>query len=291
MILDANSVGELVDRLAARGEKGRVRRVFRSSAYLESRGGLVLLLRGALKSPMTVNVLDGHSFFDELAVDERFEARDGQLRVGDTRIRLSHAERFRSELRRKQKLKMISGTEITRGATALKLLYSTSDAALTFVGGEVFSSFADRVLRPLAAGEYAQARRLPNYSGLLGSGTGFTPAGDDVVAGFTAAFNFYARGTGKRPILLPAEELRRRTVLESAWLVDYAQRGYVDDGLQGLILAGFRGEQLGFREKLHNLASRGHTSGLDMSLGVLMLLACVSEGHALESFLQALVEL
>jgi hypothetical protein len=88
-------------------------------------------------------------------------------------------------------------------------------------------------------------------------------------------------------------ELKKRTVPESASLVDYAQRGYVDEGLEKLILAGLRNRPRQFRAELSELASRGHTSGLDMSLGVLLLVACVGDivrhGAALESSLQALV--
>jgi uncharacterized protein DUF2877 len=292
LILDATSVGELVLRIAAKGAKGRVRRLFRSSAYLETRGGLVLLLRGTLKSPMTVNVADGPNFIETLSVEDVFEAKRSELRIGETRIRLGGAEPFRSGLLEGKAVEPISAVEIARCASALKLLYSASEASLDLVSGRAFDAFADRVLRPLAAGRSEQAHRFPNYVGLLGSGTGFTPAGDDFVAGFTAAFNFRARGSGITPIHLPLKEIRKRTVGESAFLVDYAQRGYVDEGLQQLILAGFGGKPLLFRAQLSELASRGHTSGLDMSLGVLMFLACVSDrtkrGRTLESALGVL---
>ena len=292
MILDAISVGELAHALATGRAKGIVRRVFHSSVYLESSGGLVLLLRGALKSPMTINVVEGPDFIQALKVDEAFQTGDGVLRLGETEVRLDAADVFRSALLNPRRADPISGAEIVRGAASLKLLYSASEAALDFASGRAFRAFADSVLRPLAMGRTEQARSFSNYVGLLGSGTGFTPAGDDFVAGFTAAFNYHARGTGEATILLSLAELRGRTVRESAALVDYAQRGYVDEGLQSLILAGLDGKPLQFRAHLSELASRGHTSGLDMSLGVLMLLASVSdrtrEGRALESSLEVL---
>ena len=288
MNLDAKSVGELVQSIAAKGARGRVRRVFRTSAYLETRGGLILILRGTLRSPMTVNVVSGPHFIEELKINDRFELNSKELRLGGNRIRIDGAESFRSSLLKTKKVKPISGVEIVKAASSLKLLYSASEVSLDLVTGQAFNEFCDVVLRPLAAGRPEQAYRLPNYASLLGSGTGFTPAGDDFVAGFTAAFNFSARGIGKNPILLPLAELRRRTVLESAFLLDYAQRGYVDENLQRLILAGFDNEPLQFRAEISELASRGHTSGLDMSLGVLVLLACARHGKTLESALEAL---
>ena len=201
---------------------------------------------------------------------------------------------FRSGLLGAHRNRPISEAEIVKTANALKLLYSASETSLGLATSRDFEVFADSVLRPLAAGRLAQVYRLPNYLGLLGRGAGFTPAGDDLVAGFSAAFNYYARGEGEAVVVLPLAELKRRTVAESAALVAYAQRGYVDEGMQKLILAGFGDEPLQFRTLVSDLASRGHTSGLDMSLGVLVLLACVSDlakhGRALESSLEVLID-
>jgi hypothetical protein len=62
--------------------------------------------------------------------------------------------------------------------------------------------------------------------------------------------------------------------------------------MERLILSGLGGGPAEFRSKISELASRGHTSGLDMSLGVLLMLACASDlarhGSALESFLEEL---
>ena len=191
-----------------------------------------------------------------------------------------------------QPIKPISESELARGATALKLLYSASEPSLDFVRGEAFRGFAETVLRPFAKGIEDQLYPFKSYSGLIGNGTGFTPAGDDVVAGFAAAFNHYAKGKGRKAILLPLALLKKHTVQESAVLLDYAQRGYVDEGLERLILSGLANRPLQFRKQISELASRGHTSGLDMSLGVLLLVAVASDllrqGTALESSLRAI---
>ena len=158
--------------------------------------------------------------------------------------------------------------------------------------GQAFERFVRSVLKPFARGSLDQAYVFRNYIGLIGNGTGFTPAGDDLVAGFTAAFNRFAKVTGRAAISLPITELRRRTVRESASLVDYAQRGYVDETMERLILSGLGNKPAQFRAELSGLASRGHTSGLDMSLGVLLLVAAagdyISHGTALESSLGAI---
>lgn len=293
MIQNATSIGELVHALAAKGAKGGVRRIFRNSAYLASKGGLVLLLRGELRSPMTINLGAGPDLMEALSVGLAFCLRPAALRLGEMEIRLDRATVFRSAFVVRP-INPIDEAEIVKGATALKLLYSASESALELVKGEAFGEFVKSVLRPLAHGSLGQVYRFRGYSGLIGNGSGFTPAGDDLVAGFTAAFNHYAKGADAAAISLPLAELRRRTVSESASLVDYAQRGYVDEGLERLILAGLGNKPLQFRAQLTELASRGHTSGLDMSLGVLLLVAGISDymrqGGALEPSLGELVD-
>ena len=292
MMLNATSVGELVRSLADKGAKGKVTRIFRNSAYLESRGNLILLLRGGLRSPMTVNLAASPDFVQRLSTRQAFELRHDSLDLEEMNIRLGDAPTFNSSLMEGQRTDPIAEGDVARAATALKLLYSASQPSLDLVKGKAFGDFVSAVLRPFAHGKLDQVYLLRNYLGLIGNGTGFTPAGDDLVAGFAASFNHYARGTSRAPISLSLAELRKRTVKESASLLDYAQRGFVDEGLERLILSGLGNKPLQFRAQLSELASRGHTSGLDMSLGVLLLVAvlgdCINHGTALESLLRAI---
>lgn len=293
MILDPTSVGELVRSLAVGGANGGVKRIFRSSAYLDAKEGLILLLRGELRSPMTINLGAGPELLGKLTVGQAFDLRPTALRLGETEIRLDRATTFRSSLLNARPADPIAEDEVVRGATTLKLLYSASEAALGLVKGQAFGEFARAALRPATKGRLDQLHRFSSYSGLIGSGSGFTPAGDDLVAGFTAAFNRFAMGAGAVKISLPLAELRKRTVSESASLVDYAQRGYVDEGLERLILAGLGNDPQQFRGQIIGLADRGHTSGLDMSLGVLLSIAVINDytrhGRALETSLAALI--
>jgi hypothetical protein len=292
MIQEATDVGELVQTLAVRGAEGKVKRIFRSSAYLEAEGGLVLLMRGALRSPMTINIDGGEDFAEVLAVGGRFELNPGRLKSGELEVILNRAKIYKSALGGGQPVSPIAEPEMIRAATMLKLLYAVSDASLDLVEGRALEEFAKTVLRPLAGGRVEPAFKMVNYLQLIGSGTGFTPAGDDFIAGFISAFNHAAAGVGERRISLPVSELSNRTVSESATLLDYAQRGYVDEGLELLILAAFGDRPKAFLDELIVLARRGHTSGLDMSLGVLMAAAAMRDRGkrqgALESTLREL---
>lgn len=287
MIQEATFVGELVRALADRGTQGRVSRAFHSSAYIKVKDGVVLLLRGGLRSPMTVNIGGRGDLRKVVAVGDRFEINGQSLSSRRLLVGLGHARTHRSRLAGSEAADPMTETDIVKAATALRQLYSVSNAGLSLVEGKALEKFVSNVLLPFTGGDPRGVYAAGNYRELLGSGTGFTPAGDDLIAGFVASFNLVAKAIGADKITLPVGDLAVKTVPESAAIMDYAQRGYVDEGLESLILAAFRNEPEEFRGHIFDLAKRGHTSGLDMSLGVLLAVASVGDhergGHALES--------
>lgn len=290
--MKAEGIGELVRSLAARNAKGRVTRTFRNSAYLEHGNGIILLLRGGLHSPITVNIGSVPDFARAFAPGERFALDAACLRVGKTVVDIRGAHLFKSTLLHQSPIEPIAERAIVKSAAGLKLLYSASRGALELVGGRAFSEFAETVLEPIARGDTEGAYSFDNYLGLLGTGSGFTPSGDDLVVGMTSSFNFFARGSRRRRIELPLAKLLGRTVRESAYILDYAQRGFVDETVERLILSGLGNMPAKFRARISELANRGHTSGLDLSLGVVLMVAAVSDlmkhGAALGSVLMAI---
>ena len=96
---------------------------------------------------------------------------------------------------------------------------------------------------------------------LIGRGSGLTPLGDDVLAGWAAAS--YALGA---PVTLP--DARGRTTLLSATLLDCAQRGEVLPEFRALVVALHRpGDRDALRDAAVALAEVGHTSGSGLLLG------------------------
>lgn len=99
---------------------------------------------------------------------------------------------------------------------------------------------------------------------LLGRGSGLTPLGDDVLAGWAAAS--YALG-------VPVTHLdtRPRTTLLSATLLDCAQRGEVLPEFRALVVAlhgdDGRADQDDVGDAAAELAAVGHTSGAGLLLG------------------------
>jgi len=75
---------------------------------------------------------------------------------------------------------------------------------------------------------------------------------------------------------LPRELVFSRTIPESAAILGYALRGYVDEGMERLVLKTLAGGE-GFSDELLGVACRGHTSGIDMALGVLLCEAAMAD--------------
>lgn len=292
MILKATSIGELVLRQVSRRRKGRVTRVFRNSAYVETADGFILVLLSRLRSPMTVNLDHGGGLEGSLSAGEVCHFEEDTIRFGSLTLLLKGAAVYRSSLRRGVPFKPVAARELVKGASMLRLLYDVSPPALDLVGNESFRKFIRSVLVPLSRGHSDGAYLPSNYYPLIGLGSGFTPAGDDFVSGFTAAFNYVARWKGDRRISLPTSALLARTLPESTTILEYAQRGYVDEDLERLIQSAAGSSQRGFTDELLGVARRGHTSGLDMSLGVVLSVAAIRAGighdGALEKALRAL---
>jgi hypothetical protein len=293
MIQGAKAVGELVRALAERGAEGRVSREFGSSVYIRTgEKDFILLLRGGLRSPMTVNIGGCGDLREVVSVGERFTLDRQSLSSSGLSVKIGRACIHRSRLMGSESICPVAEGEIVWAAKALGLLYSVSAAGLSLAEGKPLEDFVKEVLLPFARGDSEEVCAACNYSSLIGSGAGFTPAGDDFVTGFVSSFNHAAHAVGTNKVVLRLGELSAGTVQESASIIDYAQRGYVDEGLENLILASFGGAPRPFRDGLLDLADRGHTSGLDMSLGVLLAVAAVRDhwmgGHALKASFNAL---
>ncbi len=286
MILNATDVGELVVSLPSRQPEGRVSRVFRNSAYIQAGDELMLLLHGDLRSPINVNLSPSENLEELLSVEGRCRLVDGEMTFDKLTVRTKGAKVYRSGLGAATSSSPVTGTVLVKGIEMLRLLYGAARSDLDIFSGKSFLQFVDSVLSPLSRGDLTEAHVFPHYLPLIGAGGGFTPAGDDFVGGFTAAFNHVARATGDAEIQFSRSELTGRTVPESAALIHYAQRGYVDEELEHLIVSTFGGRRERFFQDLLQVAKRGHTSGIDMSTGVLLAAAGIRDRATKEGALE-----
>jgi len=117
--------------------------------------------------------------------------------------------------------------------------------------------------------------------GLVGLGTGSTPAGDDVLVGMLAGFTAFERISNEAKTSLFGLRAARRaaetreTPLPSAQMVAAATNGAVSEPVLELLSALASESELNVRKATRSLASQGATSGLEMLSGLLQALDCL----------------
>jgi hypothetical protein len=100
-----------------------------------------------------------------------------------------------------------------------------------------------------------------------GRGPGFTPAGDDFIAGVLAVHNWVLLGLKLGAPLIPGPEYRKLTTWTSFKLMECNARGLVDVEAQDLINSIAGGDVLHYADSVRRIAKRGHTSGIDFATG------------------------
>ena len=277
MIERASDIGDLAARVLSRGGVGEVTRTFPSAAYFRSGDDYFVLLRGTLRSPMTVNLPTAGGASEGLRVGEEIRLDEKGISALGVRVATAEARVFRSPLRTPGRFVVPPARRLAKGMMLLRSLYDVSPANPTLPGDRVFREFIRSTLPGFASAGRPSMFKFESYADLIGRGGGFTPAGDDFVNGFVTTYNYVARRSNHRQILFSKDELFRRTVPESAAMLWYGSRGHVDEGLGRLVLKSLRGDDFG--DELSLIARRGHTSGLDLGLGVLFCEAMLSAGE------------
>ncbi len=288
MSLEASSIGDLAASTLSKGGAGVVTRVFQRSAYVRSGDDFILLLWGGLRSPMTMN-LEGGSDAGRLT---RFGERCGLSPRGITfesgEVGVGRATIYRSPLLGRRKVRFPAADELAKGAAMLRALYDVSLSGPTLVEDSALESFARMTLRPLASGKDDAMFSTANYLPLIGRGGGFTPAGDDFVCGLVTMFNYVARCRRTKRVSLPRKLLLSRTVAESAAILSYSSSGYADEALGRLVINSLTGKR--YYDELLAVAHRGHTSGIDMSLGALLGEAALAENRGTKGALDGCLD-
>ncbi len=291
MIQRASFVGELAARVLGRRRPATVTRTFQKSAYLRSADDFVLLLWGETKSPMTVNVIGKEESSLRLRAGQECLLDPERIRFGSGSVLVGGAKVHRSGLFGRRPVLFPTASALTKGVATLRSLYDASSSGPALADDGSLKTFVRRVVSPAGSGRMTALFSEESYLPLIGRGGGFTPAGDDFVGGLVATHNYVARCKRSRQFLFSRAMLLSRTIPESAVMLDYAARGYVDEVLERLVVKAVNGGRSGFNDELLSVVRRGHTSGIDTSLGVLLCAAALSRGSgedALDACLRSL---
>lgn len=103
--------------------------------------------------------------------------------------------------------------------------------------------------------------------GFCGRGPGFTPAGDDFIAGILSILNWIRSGLSLGSPIIPGSEYRKATTWTSFRLMECSCQGLVDIEVQELINSIADGDVSHYADSVRRIAKRGHTSGIDFVTG------------------------
>ena len=276
MMVRASTVGELAAELLSRGGQAEVTRAFPNSVYLRSGDDFVVMLRGELRSPLTINLEKGKAWPGFRPGETCELSSDEVVSEGGT-VDMRRAAEFRSSLAGTGALGLPSSKALAAWARMLRSLYDLAPSGPILLADPELRGFVRRVLVPLSRGERSPVGRFESYMSIIGRGGGFTPAGDDFVGGFAATYNFVAHGRRWKRIVFPRGKVSTLTIPESASMMSHAADGYVDELVERLIVRSTSGTRVPFHREILAVAHRGHTSGLDTSLGTLLCEAALAE--------------
>ena len=132
--------------------------------------------------------------------------------------------------------------------------------------------------RALTTGDAALLERAG--AALIGLGTGLTPAGDDVLVGFTAALTALGHSRARPIARAWADAARARTTTVAETFHLHAAAGEYSGRLHELLRALLAGPPAAIPDAIHRAATWGATSGWDTLLGVELGLRCAVAGTA-----------
>jgi len=279
------------------GVVGSVVSAFPNSFYVKtSKNDLIFITNRQLKSPITIN-LDSTAVFGRMVTpSEPVSVDEGNLYVGDsTTIQLSatirHRNAYNLETQPAKQFKL-TREALTLASTILTMIdtsHSVLDSkGLAHEGARNFVRTGIITLRDSGkVGQFSEPALK-----MVGLGSGFTPSGDDVLGGFLSTYNSLAHNINRSKVLLDLDLIQKNTNWISAKLMDYMQHQVLDDQVLYLIRSAALGSEDEFILAMETLLPRGHTSGIDISVGAILALCLISDikgnEHSTESVAQSM---
>lgn len=294
--LRASCIGQLAAHAFtadAPGATGDIVAAFPNSFYIKtSRRELIFVTNRQLKSPITINLESETNLGQTPKPLETVSLNEHEIRVGpSTSIDLTRATKSNESPVPKDHQLTMTRKFLYLGSLILMIIdnrLSVLDPkGLAHAG---VSEFVSKGLIPFRQSE--DARLFCDAAGkIVGLGGGFTPSGDDLLGGFCATYNSFAHAIGRQILLLDFDFVESRTSWVSAKLFDYLQRRLLDDQIRELIDSTARGNTDGSIAALEALLPRGHTSGIDILVGVILALCLAYDIQSKASEMGNLVEM
>jgi len=272
MIFKAKYIGCLAKEFLTRSLKkaGRTRIILPNTFYVEFNGNPIIVTRKRGRAPLNINLsqVQGESFQRIIQPDLRTLFKGDILKIGNIIVDLRHVEIYECMGLDLDSLR-VSDDELIKASFILSRLYDLVEGRfLVIYRTSQFHDFLTKIAKPFANGVEDVVQNPEPYRKLIGLGQGFTPAGDDFLSGFLATLNASSKIYGFKGFFLSKDDILSSTSWASGMLLYYSQYGYVGEGVSKIIQS--LRDKVGFSDALMDLVRIGHTSGLDISLGVLV---------------------
>ena len=272
MILKASYIGCLAKRFLTNSPRkiGKIRTILPNTFYVEFDGNPIIVTRKRGRSPLNINLSQdwGESFQRIIRPDSEVQFSGEVLKIGNIVVDLKGVKTYECVELNLDSLR-VSDDELVKASFILSRLYDlVEEKFLLIYKTDQFRDFLTDVVKPFAKGVENAIQNPEPYRKLMGLGQGFTPAGDDFLSGFLATLNALSEVYGFKGFFLRRDEILSSTSWASGMLLYYSQYGYVGEGVSKTIQS--LRDRVGFLDALMDLARVGHTSGLDLSLGILV---------------------
>jgi hypothetical protein len=238
---------------------------------------LVFVTTRQLRSPITVNLDSTIDLGQVVNTTEPVMVRGNEIRIGESasmdlngaQYSLNHAPKAH---------RLTENQELFDLASLILMIIDNTHSVLDhaeFAHAGAVHFALEGVMPFRQSGSAGGFREVAEQ--IVGLGKGFTPSGDDLLGGFLATYNSFAEGIGRHKILLGFDSLEARTSWISAKLLDLMQRRVLDEQLSQLMDYAASGDTNSFLIAFESLLPRGHTSGIDILVGVLLALSLVRD--------------
>ena len=256
----ARTLGSIASSLLSPGSWGVAMSTFRTTVNVRMGDDLLVVTSKRIRSPLNINVEPYGSYLG-LGLRKGFKVYfDGsRLDMGGTILEVDGHDLYGNDIDKPTRNSLIglSGKEKPLTLALLLVRKEGSAASPLFPGNRTVA----KLLRE--GGDTALLMDL------VGVGQGYTPSGDDFLSGYLAARNDLSEASGQGSIVLPCHEVERTTTWVSSKLLCYVQGLVVDEVVEGALNSISMGDASGLIDAISSMAARGHSSGVDVAMGLL----------------------
>jgi hypothetical protein len=277
------------------GPIGKVLNAFDTTINVRTKEDELLVISlGKVRSPANLNVISKNSVLGfkqiigqdaKAAIHQKTNDRSTmELSIEDVVIRISEYDNFRNhfDLPEPDAIRAFANNSNKIFSTLMSQARSNRFGCLLnpdITTRGLFAAFTDQLVRDMAVLDVDEFKDKISKEllDMCGKGPGFTPAGDDFIAGYLAMSNWLNGSMNLEEKIIPGRDFLLRTTWTSFKLIEYSAKNLLDDQAQEMINCIGRNDIDGYIRAIELVSKRGHTSGIDFATGMTIALFTVAD--------------